>query len=125
LTQSLIGEKAIAEFTRLHGNDFPLTSGAVGMYGSDHFVTLWVAGGPFKPVADRLLEAMHDKIAGSTGESPFIPVGELLDGTRTVYELDGMGQKHYYFQSGKLIIWLAVNPLRTEEVLTTVLKFYP
>src|SRR3990172_85166 len=57
--------------------------------------------------------------------SPFSPVGERQDGTRIVYELDGMGQKHFYFQSGKMIVWLAVNPERAEEALTQVLKFYP
>jgi hypothetical protein len=125
LAQSLTGEKAIAEFSRLHGNDFPLTSGAVGMYGSNHSATLWIAGALFKPLAGRLLAAMRDKIAGSAGESPFTPVGELQNGPRTIYALNGMGQKHFYFQSGKLLIWLAVDPQIADETLTTVLKFYP
>ena len=125
LTQSRMAEKAIAEFARLHGNDFPLTSGAVGMYGADHSVTLWVAGAPFQTMAGRMLAAMRDKIASTSGSSPFSPIGERRDGTRAIYELDGMGQKHFYFQSGKLIVWLAVDPERAEEVLTQALKFYP
>ena len=125
LTQSLMAGEAIAEFTRLHGNDIPLTSGAVGMYGSDHSVTLWVAGVPFQTIANRMLVAMRDKIARTSGSSPFSPVGERKDGSRTIYELDGMGQKHFYFQSGKLIVWLAVDLESAEEVLAQVLKFYP
>jgi len=125
LTESLLAERAITEFTRLHGVDFPITSGAVGMYGTDHSATLWVAGAPLRPVAGRMLVAMREKIASTSGRSPFSPVGERQDGTRTVFELDGMGQKHFYFQSGKLIVWLAVDPERAEEALTQVLKFYP
>jgi hypothetical protein len=76
LTESLVAESAITEFTRLHGDDFPLTSGAVGMYGADHSATLWVAGAPLQTVASRMLAAMRDKIASTSGRSPFSPVGD-------------------------------------------------
>ena len=66
LTGSIQGEQAIVQLTRLHGRNFPLTSGAVGMYGSDHSATLWVAGAPFKPMAVRMLVAMRDKIASTS-----------------------------------------------------------
>lgn len=125
LTESLMAERAITEFTRLHGNDFPIISGSIGMYGADHSATLWVAGAPLQPVAGRMLAAMRNKIASTSGGSPFSPVGERQDGSRTVFELDGMGQKHFYFQSGKLIVWLTVDPERAEEALTQILKFYP
>jgi len=125
LTQSLFGKEAIAEFTRLHGNEFPLVSGAMGMYGSSHSVTLWVAGATAPLTAGKMVIAMRDKIASTSGRSPFLPIGEREAGSRTVYELDGMGQKHFYFQSGKLIVWLAVDPERAEEILTQILNFYP
>jgi hypothetical protein len=35
------------------------------------------------------------------------------------------GQKHFYFQSRKLIVWFAVDPERAEEALNQILKFYP
>jgi hypothetical protein len=125
LTQSLAAEKAIDEFTRLHGNDFPLVSGAVGMYGPDHSITLWVAGASTISMAGRMVNAMRGKITSASGKSPFSPVGERQEDTRSVYELEGIGQKHFYFQSGKMIVWLAANPERAEEALTEVLKFYP
>jgi hypothetical protein len=125
LKQSLLGEEAIDEVSRLHGDDFALSSGAVGMYGTDHSITLWVAGAPYQTMADWMLVAMREKIAKPSGNSPFSPVGERQDRSRTIYELDGMDQKHFYFQSGKLIVWLAADPERAEEALTQTLEFYP
>lgn len=125
LTQSLVAEEAIDEFARLHGSDFPLVSGAKGIYGSSHAISLWVAGAATRSNAGEMVASMRDKIVGSPGRSPFVPVGERPDGSRTIYELDGMGQKHFYFQSGKLIVWLAANPESANETLNQVLNFYP
>lgn len=58
-------------------------------------------------------------------KTPFTPVGERKDGNRTIYELNGMGQKHYYFQSGKLLVWLAADVEIAQEAIRETLKFYP
>jgi hypothetical protein len=125
LSESIQAEAAIAEISRMHGNEFSLTSGAIGMYGADHTLTLWVAEVSTQTGAGRMLIAMRDKIANSSGSSPFEPVGERRAGSRTIYELDGMDQKHFYFQSRKLIVWLAVEPESAETALRQILKFYP
>jgi hypothetical protein len=125
LTQSLQAEEAVAEVSRLHWDDIPLSSGAVGMYGTDHSITLWVAGASYQTMADRMMVAMREKIARPSGNTPFSPVGEHQVGSRTLYELDGMSQKHFYFQSGKLIVWLAADPERAEEATAQTLEFYP
>lgn len=118
-----IGRQAVGELTRLHGKGFPLSSAAVGMYGDQHQVKLWVAGVPIRPLATRMLVAMKDKIA--EGNSPFTPTGARSDGGRVIYELEGMGQKHLYFQSGELLIWLATDADLAEEALALTLEFYP
>lgn len=117
------GWQAIGELTRLHGKGFPLSSGAVGMYGDQHQVKLWVAGAPIRPLASRMLAAMKDNIA--EGNSPFTPTGERPDGKRIIYVLEGMGQKHFYFQSGDLLIWLAADADLAEDALAQTLEFYP
>jgi len=117
------GWRAVDELTRLHGKGFPLSSGAAGMYGDQHQVKLWVAGAPIRPLASRMLIAMKDKIA--EGNSPFTPTGERPDGGRVIYELGGMGQKHFYFQSGDLLIWLAADQEIAEQAVSQVLEFYP
>lgn len=122
LTDQMTGKQAALEFSQLHGKQFPLTSGAVGIYGN-HQATLWVAGAPFKTMAAEMVTAMRDKIA--EGRSPFTSSGEFSENERTIYSLDGMGQKHYYFQSGNLVIWLAVDAGFADSALQQLQEYYP
>ena len=123
LTSKSTGQQAVWELTRLHEKGFPLASAAVGTYGAEHQVMLWVSGAPITPLAGRMLVSMRDKIA--EGRSPFIPTGVRKDGNRVIYELEGMDQVHFYFQSGKLLVWMAANAELADEALEEVLKFYP
>jgi len=122
LTQKTVGPEAVAEITRLHSKAFPLTSGAMAMYG-DGSVTLWASGAPASPVAAEMVHAMTDKIA--EGRSPFTPVGVRQVNGRAVYELDGLGQRHFYFQSGALVVWLAATEGVAEKALEEVMAYYP
>jgi hypothetical protein len=101
-----VGPQAVAEVARLHGKGFLLTSGATATYG-DGAATLWVAGTLAGPLASEMVRAMTEKIAA--GRSPFTPTGPRDVGGRTVYELKGMGQWHFYFQSGSLVVWLTAS----------------
>jgi hypothetical protein len=122
LTTKLTGADATEEFSMLHDQHFPLTSGAVGIYGNNR-VALWVGGAPLAFMAAQLVVAMRDKIA--EGNSPFTPVTERQDGARTIYALEGMGQRHYYFQSKNMVIWLAAEPALADEALQQTLEAYP
>lgn len=117
------GWQAIDEFRRLHQQEFPLTAGAVGVYGLKREVKLWVGEALFEFMASRMVTGMRDKIA--EGNSPFTPTEERQQAGRTVYVLDGMGQKHFYFHTGKLIVWLAANEEIAEQALQDTLEFYP
>lgn len=117
------GLRALAEFSQLHRQNFPLSGGSVGTYGLQQNAKLWVAETPFVIMAQRMTDAMRDKIA--LGNSPFTPSGEIEIGEKTVYQLEGLGQKHFYFQSGNLIIWLAANAEYTEQAIQDTLEFYP
>lgn len=116
------GQQAVAEFRDLHGEDFLLVAGAVGVYG-DSQITVWAAGTPVSLLAAQLVDAMHNKIA--EGRSPFVEVKTFQDRGRTVYALEGMGQNHYYFQSESLVIWLAAEPALADESLRQILEAYP
>ena len=117
------GNQALLEITQLHGKEFPLVSGAVGRYGDNNQVNLWVAAAADIPIATDILVAMRDRIAD--GNSPFTPTGELQNGNRTIFVLDGVGQVHFYFQSGNQIVWTAVDGPLVENVLQQVVDYYP
>lgn len=122
LTESRSGAEAISDFADLHGKEFPILSGAIGVYGNSQ-ITLWAAGTASKSVAAELTNAMQVRIA--QGNSPFTPVNEINDHNRKVYVLDGMGQKHYYFQSENFVIWLASEPTKADAAIQQILEVYP
>lgn len=123
MTANNEGWRATDEFSRLHQQEFPLMAGAIGTYGLNPEAKLWVGEVLFEFMASRMVTEMRDKIA--EGNSPFLPTGELQQAGRTIYALDGMGQKHFYFQSGKLIVWLAANEDLADQALQDTLEFYP
>src|SRR5512133_833160 len=86
LTNSKFGKDAIAEFTSLHNEEFPVTSGAVGVYGNGA-ITLWIAVTSSDSIAAQLVSDMESKI--NQGNSPFTPVKEIQAKNRNVYVLEG------------------------------------
>lgn len=121
LTNATYGPEAVTEINRLHGKEFPLAAGAMGAY-ADGKATLWVSKFASRAVAQQIVDAMRDKIA--EGRSPFEPVGTQRVRARTIYGLDGLGQKHFYFQSNDLVIWLAVDPAIAGRALSQTLEVY-
>ncbi|MBC8506467.1 MAG: hypothetical protein ISR58_04505 [Anaerolineales bacterium] len=123
LQRHVFGTQAVDEINQLHRLEFPLSSGAVGIYGENGEITIWVSGAPAKWMAARLTNDMEERIAEAN--SPFSALDERDGGYRLIYEVDGLGQKHFYFQSGKLLIWLAADHAIAEDVLIDTLEFYP
>jgi hypothetical protein len=116
------GKAASNEVNRMHNNNFLVTSASVGTYGRQQ-VTLWVTGSPAEFLADRMVVEMDEKIRNV--QSPFTPIAQRQENNRNIFELDGLGQKHYYFQSGKLVIWVAAQTDIADIVLDQILDFYP
>lgn len=123
LTTATYGTDAVNEITRMHGKEFPLNSGSMGTYGKNSEATLWVAGFPTETLAAEMVSAMGEKIAAEN--TPFTPTGEQEMRGRTIYELDGMSQKHFYYQSGVFVIWLAADPQLAELAILQTLDAYP
>jgi hypothetical protein len=106
----------------MHGKEFPVISGDIGYY-RDGATALWIVGTSTDAVAAGIASSMQARIA--EGDSPIIPIDEIQNGNRTVYVLDGMGQKHYYFQSNHLVIWLDAQPSIAEDAIQQILEVYP
>ncbi len=123
LGEEITGPSAFAEISWMHGQEFQLNQAVVGTYGKEDRIIIYVAGTGTRLLADRFITAMRDKIAAV--DSPFEPIAEREIDQRMVYELDGMGQRHFYFRSDQLIIWLAVDVRLAEDALRQVLILYP
>lgn len=83
INSRILGRSALDDLSRLHGQEFQLNKGAVGIYGEKGEMTLYVAGTPLNFMAGRLMVAMRDKIARS--ETPFTPIVEREHRGRAVY----------------------------------------
>jgi len=123
LTSVSSGNQALREITQLHGKEFPLVSGDVGRYGDNNQVIVWVAEAADIAAAEKILLAMRNRI--DEGNSPFTPIGELQIEDRTIFTLDGLGQVHFYFQSGKQIVWVAADVPQVEKALQQFVDYYP
>lgn len=123
LSKQITGSAAVSEFTELHGKTLAVVGGAKGIYGEWGAATMWVAEAESETAARQLLTDMEAKIA--EGRSPFTPQASMVVNDRTIYVLEGMGQSHFYFLSGKALIWLAATPSIAGQALQDALNFYP
>jgi hypothetical protein len=122
LNQAVYGMEAITGVIQLHGVDFPLEDAAIGNYGTQGEITLWVSVEPDENTATDLMDLMTEKI--NLGRSPFtLPVVSVFNNT-PVYVLEGLGQQHYYWQVDELILWLAADYELADQVLEESLAFY-
>jgi hypothetical protein len=67
-----------------------------------------------------MTDDMTAKIAG--GRSPFSPSGTRQANGRTVYTLTGMGQLHFYWQTGNRVVWLAMDPGQADAGLDQLMR---
>jgi hypothetical protein len=121
LSQVITGEEAIDSIQKLHGKEFPLEDGAVAIYGSRN-VILWISDAGDNSDAKELTELM--KIRISEGRSPFKEQGKFVQNGITIYELEGLGQQHFYWQSGRLVLWLAADDEFAETALMETIDIY-
>lgn len=122
LQRAVYGVQAIDEIRRLHNSSLPLSDGAVGVYGKQGELQLWVSVADSEALAEQLVEEMEQKIA--QGNSPFVPVADWEQRGTKIYALEGLGQLHYYFRTGTRVIWLAADAALAEDALADVLAYY-
>ena len=121
LAQVITGQQAIDSIHQLHGKDFPLVDGAVAVYGEQN-VILWVSDAGSQTAAADQTELMKVRIA--EGRSPFVDQGTFEQNGFLIYALDGLGQAHYYWQSGSLVLWLAADYEIAPGALQETVRFY-
>ena len=117
------GEEARQEIDRLHGKQISLLRGYIGMYVAENGRgQLWVSEHSSDSEATEAVEKMAHGIQQGK-QQEFWHFRKMKIERRPVYLAVGMGQAHYFFQSGAKVIWLAVDPsLAKEAIRDTVRK---
>jgi len=119
---SLRGGAALADVSRLHGKTIDAVDAAVARYGNG--TTLWISASSSALAASRLFWRMNRRMANGT-EVFSTPRLQQIAG-RSVFVTEGIGQIHYYYQSGARVIWLAVPPgPHAAAAIEALLDLYP
>ena len=123
LAAEVSGEPARAQVEQLHGKVLGagLDQAWIGEYGGPPRATVWVTRSVRREDAEALLARMAGRVGD--GDSPFRVVGPIDRGDVHGYELDGMGQKHYYFLTGSDLYWLAIDAERGPSGLDDLVRF--
>jgi|DewCreStandDraft_5_1066085.scaffolds.fasta_scaffold00182_81 hypothetical protein len=124
LEEKVVGRAALEEINRLHGRPIFSGSGAIVRYrGAEGMVTLWIARARSPLQATWLLWRMNRRMRGGTRVFSAPRPSEVQG--RMVFVTEGLGQRHFYYQSGALLLWLAAPPAIGDEVLQQLLRRFP
>jgi hypothetical protein len=110
------GKDALAEFEAMHGKSFDLKDG----YRADYVdgsasATLWVGQAQSADAAQTLAQEMADQI--KAGNPMFTNLQELSIANRTLYEVNGQGQLHFFYASNDKLVWLATDSDHAADAL--------
>ncbi len=119
LKDSKVGVDALAEFAQLHGKGFDLTGGYMAHYaGGSSQATLWVGQAKDSQVASDMVEQMAARIGA--GNPMFTDLQTLGIGGRTLYNVTGQGQQHFFYAANDKIVWVAVDPSQAFQALHSI-----
>lgn len=122
IVTSLRGAAALADVSRLHGRTIVAVDAAVARYGDG--TTLWISASSSALTASRLFWRMNRRMANGTEVFSTPRLQEIAG--RSVFVTEGIGQIHYYYQSGARVIWLAVPPgPHAAAAIEALLDLYP
>ncbi len=116
LKNSVLGKDALNQFAQLHGQGFDLLGGYRADYASANSqATLWVGQAKDAETAQTLVKEMAGKIGA--GDPMFTDLQELSISNRSLFQVNGQGQAHFFYASGDKIVWLAVDPAYAADAL--------
>src|SRR3989337_1468344 len=122
IVTSLRGAAALTDVSRLHGKTIAAVDAAVARYRDG--TTLWISASSSALAASRLFWRMNRRMANGTEVFSTPRLQEIAG--RSVFVTEGIGQIHYYYQSGARVIWLAVPPgPHAAATIEALLDLYP
>ena len=121
LSKSVTGGKALKQLDFLHkGLEFKPVEILTGYYGGPPQAVLWLSFAKDKKEASKLIGKMPKEAVAPFGYSGYKVEKKA---TITVKHVRGMGQEHYYFTSGRAVVWLAVNKEYSKDVLNDLISY--
>lgn len=119
LQKSQVGKDALNEFESMHGSGFDLKTGYRADYGNGAAkATLWVGQAQSADSAQSLTKDMADKIGA--GNAMFTNLRTLNISGRTIYEVEGLGQLHFFYAADDKIVWLASDADHAPDALHSI-----
>jgi len=122
LAGSMKGEQAKQSVSALHrGIKMDVEEAEIGEYFSgNNKAKLWISRSRSEAEAKLLFGRMTAEI--SKGTSPFgMPQETTIKGIK-LEELEGMGQKHYYYQVNDEVVWLSVDASLGKETIDDLIE---
>jgi hypothetical protein len=109
LVESHSGPAADSMIAELHKSELAAAESAIGIYGpSDMRAILYVSRFTTEAQAAEQIDAMSDRISAGTPGFGHQRQFEIRE--QQVHSVFGRGQVHYYYVTGREMIWLTVPP---------------
>ncbi|MFC2020989.1 hypothetical protein ACFLU1_04260 [Chloroflexota bacterium] len=127
------GSQALAMINKLHSVGIELESVYIADYSNDFNpysnnngqVTVWVGTAASSNAAAELLEGMVAGIAD--GNQGFSNLQKLTVFGYDFYQVDGIGSKHFFYQSrksGEKVVWLTVHAANELSILEQAIDIF-
>ena len=104
LTAKETKEAAVAEMATMHRSNIRIRDGWVGFY--EHDAVIYVGESESASDAELLVRRMTDRILEG-GNAMFNHEGQQVTNGINVHVLNSGNQRHYYYERGKKVIWIA------------------
>ncbi len=125
------GAEAMTQINRLHGLDIDLADAFVATYThsspyhGNSQATIWVGRAENTEAASRLTQRMVDSI--NEGGSAFNNLQRLTVADLEVFQVDGSGGRHFFYNSGKqreAVVWLTIEADDPLPILKETVKIF-
>jgi len=125
LEQSVSGPQAIDMISQLHGTGISIRQGYITSYaGTQGKIMIWVSESDTSEEAGQLFDIMDRKIieantseGTAAGGPPFTDRRTMTQNGIDVVAVKGMGMENYYYRTGSLVYWIAVEGPEPEQIL--------
>ena len=117
LFNSVQGEEALESINRLHGKKIKLHDGIVAHYEKDgKMAMVWIGLASNGGEAKTLINQMVGRIKG--GSKVFSFVKQFKSRGTEIFQLSGMGQRHFIYQKSDKVIWVSLDQKVKTKFLT-------